>query len=117
MENNDKIQYSKENFWRKIAKSVKRAGERVVESALTGYYCLQDESTPKWAKSVIYGALGYFIMPLDAIPDLAPGVGFSDDYLALAGALALVAFTVKQEHRLAARKTLISFFSRGEQSR
>ncbi|WP_211605080.1 YkvA family protein [Vreelandella arcis] len=48
-----------------------------------------------WAKTTIYGALGYFISPVDAIPDLAPIVGYADDIGVLAGALAMVAAHIK----------------------
>ena len=51
-----------------------KAGKEVIEKALILYYCLQDDDTPAWAKTTIIGALGYFISPIDAIPDLVPVV-------------------------------------------
>ena len=68
------------------------------------YYCCLDGDTPVWAKTVIVSALGYFITPLDAIPDLMPGVGFADDLGAVALAMATVLAHVKPEHTAARRK-------------
>ncbi|MFV7772277.1 MULTISPECIES: YkvA family protein [Shewanella] len=98
--------YSDESFWRKVKQFAKQAGREVIDNALCLYYAAQRPDTPKWAKSVIFGALAYFIMPLDAIPDLTPVVGFSDDLGALAAALAMVSMYVNDEvKRQAAEKT------------
>ena len=62
------------------------------------------------AKTIIVAALGYFIAPMDAIPDVMPGVGFSDDLGALAVALAAVAMHIKPEHRQQAKEKLTTWF-------
>jgi uncharacterized membrane protein YkvA (DUF1232 family) len=67
---------------------------------------LKDPDTPMAAKGLIYGALGYFIMPLDAIPDITPIVGFSDDLTALATAITMVAMSIKDKHREEAEEKL-----------
>lgn len=103
-------QYTDESFWQKLAKFALRAGREVVESALTLYYCMRDQDTPKWAKAVILGALGYFIVPVDAIPDMTPVVGYMDDLGALTAALATVAAHVKDEHIAKAKETLARWF-------
>ncbi|WP_444676797.1 YkvA family protein [Halomonas sp. E19] len=64
--------YSDTGFWNKIRHSAGKASSRTLEPALKMYYSAQDPSTPRWAKATIYGALGYFISPIDAIPDLTP---------------------------------------------
>lgn len=79
--------YTDESFWQKVKKYARKAGEEVIGKALQLYYAAQNPDTPAWAKTVIYGALAYFIMPLDAIPDTLPVVGFTDDLGALAAAL------------------------------
>jgi uncharacterized membrane protein YkvA (DUF1232 family) len=66
------------------------------------YYCLKDVDTPTWARGVILGALGYFVLPADLVPDLIPFTGLADDFTVLVAALASVATHVKVEHRLAA---------------
>lgn len=91
--------YSEEGFWKKGAEFAKLAGKEVVEKALQMYYALQDPNTPAWAKTVIVGALGYFISPVDAIPDIIPMVGFADDLGVLTAAVATVAISITDEVR------------------
>jgi uncharacterized membrane protein YkvA (DUF1232 family) len=103
-------QYSEESFRKKLQGFALRAGRQVIEKALVLYYCLQDRDTPKWTKAVIVGALGYFIAPLDAVPDFTPVFGFVDDLTALALALPVVAVYVKHEHHERAREKLSRWF-------
>ncbi len=102
-------EFSEESFWTKInkyAKFAKKAGSELILTALTLYYCATDSDTPKWAKTVIIGALGYFIMLLDVIPDFTPIIGYTDDFGMLTLALATVALKVKPEHRQKAKEKL-----------
>ncbi|MCE8017811.1 DUF1232 domain-containing protein [Halomonas sp. MCCC 1A17488] len=102
--------YSEESFWDKVSHSARQAGRKTLEPALKMYYSAQDPSTPLWAKTAIYGALGYFISPIDAIPDLTPLLGYTDDMGVLAGALAIVAAKINDKHREQARATLARWF-------
>jgi uncharacterized membrane protein YkvA (DUF1232 family) len=68
-------------------------------TGLTLFYCLQDRDTPRWAKGVIVGALGYLILPADMVPDILPAIGYTDDWGALVAALATVAAFVKDDHK------------------
>lgn len=68
-----------ESFWKKIKKVAVSAGKAVIIQALTLYYCSRDSDTPAWAKGTILSALAYFVLPLDAIPDLIPGAGYCRD--------------------------------------
>ena len=86
--------YSKKGFWQKLIHYATTAGREVVEIALKLFYASQSPETPKWAKTIIYGALGYFINPVDAIPDLTPAVGYGDDLGVLVAALAIVAIHI-----------------------
>jgi uncharacterized membrane protein YkvA (DUF1232 family) len=94
--------YSESGFWDKLKKYAKLAGTEVVEKALLLYYAMQEEKAPAWAKATIAGALGYFIVPLDAIADLTPAVGYADDLGVLALAVAAVATYINEDVR---RKT------------
>ncbi|MFT3989988.1 MAG: YkvA family protein [Luteolibacter sp.] len=94
--------YSGPRLWKKLSQIAKLAGEKALLTSLTLFYCLKDSDTPKWAKGVIVGALGYLILPADAIPDILPGIGYSDDWGALVAALGTVAAYVKDEHKLKA---------------
>ncbi|BDY04306.1 YkvA family protein [Ferrimonas sp. YFM] len=90
--------FSVDSFWKKLRRYAITIGREAVEKALVLYFCLMDPATPTQAKTVILGALGYLILPLDVIPDLTPGVGFSDDIGALSVALATVAAHLTDEH-------------------
>ncbi|MBY5924423.1 MULTISPECIES: YkvA family protein [Halomonas] len=103
--------YSDERFWAKVSRYAKAAGEVTLSRALTLYYAARDKDTPVWAKTTIYGALGYFISPIDALPDLTPLIGYTDDMGMLAVALITVASYVKEEHRQLARAKLARWFS------
>ena len=103
--------YSDDSFWGKVKKYAKTAGDAVLEPALKMYYAAQDTETPIWAKTTIYGALGYFVSPIDAIPDVTPVVGYSDDLGVLVLALATVSAYVKDEHVTKAKETLNRWFS------
>ena len=103
--------YSDGNFWDKVKKYAKSAGESVLEPALKMYYAALDSDTPAWAKTVIFGVLGYFISPVDAIPDPAPVVGYTDDLGVLAAALAATAAHIKDVHVAKAKETLAQWFS------
>jgi len=98
--------YSDRRFWRKLSVHASAAGRQVLEKALWLYYAAQSPDTPKWARRVIYGALGYFVLPLDAIPDFAPLAGYTDDLGVMAAALAAVAFAIDDKVRQRARDTL-----------
>jgi uncharacterized membrane protein YkvA (DUF1232 family) len=106
--------YSDDSFWDKLKRYAAVVGKTGAELALMLYFCLRDAETPMRAKSVIAGALGYFILPLDAIPDVIPAVGFSDDLGALTLAVAIVAAHIKDEHRQQAKETLAKWFGPGD---
>lgn len=98
-----KKKYNDNKFWKTLTKAIKLTGVGVIEKALVLYYSAKDEATPKWAKSVIFGALGYFAFPLDAIPDIIPVAGYTDDISVLIAALGTVALYIKDEHKQMAR--------------
>lgn len=91
-------------FWRKL----KRVAARLpfTEDLLAAYYCAFDRETPFQVKAALIGALAYFVLPFDAIPDMMPMLGFADDAAVLATALRLVASHMRPEHRAAARRAL-----------
>lgn len=103
-------EFSDEGFWSKARKYARTAGESVLEPALKMYYAAQDPDTPTWARTTVYGALGYFITPIDAIPDISPFVGYSDDLGVLVAATAAIAAYIKQEHADKAKAKLTEWF-------
>lgn len=102
--------YSDDNFWNKVVKYAKSAGKDVIEKALLLYYAAQSPQTPMWAKTTIYGALGYFISPIDLIPDLMPVVGYTDDLGVLVVAIATVSAYINEDVRKQAADKLTSWF-------
>ncbi|MGH7822089.1 MAG: YkvA family protein [Candidatus Binatia bacterium] len=103
-------EYSEEGFWQKVARYARGAGREVVERALQLFYAAQAPETPVWAKTVIYGALGYFISLADAIPDLTPVVGYSDDLGVLVAAIATVTAYITPAIRDRARQKAKEWF-------
>ena len=79
MDNNFSKYYSETGLWEKIKKASKAAGTKVVYAVLLLYYAMQDKSMSVKTRLSIAAALGYFILPTDAIFDLTPIIGFSDD--------------------------------------
>jgi uncharacterized membrane protein YkvA (DUF1232 family) len=105
--------YSDGAFWRKVGGLAGQAGRKLLLTALTLFHCLQDRATPAWAKGVILGALGYLILPADALPDVLPVVGLTDDWAAIAAALATVAAYVRDEHKAKAREQVARLLGKG----
>jgi uncharacterized membrane protein YkvA (DUF1232 family) len=76
------------------------------EDLLSAYYCAFDVRTPRHVQAALLGAIAYFILPFDFIPDMLPVLGFTDDAAVLATAIRLVAAHITPEHREAARARL-----------
>jgi uncharacterized membrane protein YkvA (DUF1232 family) len=102
--------YSEASFWDKLKKFARFAGKEVIGKALQLYYALQAPATPIWAKTVIIAALGYFISPIDAIPDAIPVVGYADDLGVLVAAIATVSTYITDEIKTKAKAKLDEWF-------
>ncbi len=105
--------YSEVTFWQKVGQCALKAGREAIGKALVLYYTLGEPATPAWAKTAITAALGYFIFPADAIADITPSIGFSDDLGVLLVALATVASSVTPEARKRAAERLDALFGGG----
>ncbi len=93
-----------QGFWDKLRKTLGQVP--FIEDALAAYYCATDGKTPIYVKAVLMGALAYFIVPYDVIPDFIPGLGFTDDAAILAAAISAVRSALRPEHFDAARAFL-----------
>lgn len=104
--------YSEKSFREKLQGYAKTAGIQVVYSALLLYHLLMDKTVPLKAKIMITAALGYFILPTDAIPDIAPVVGFGDDLGVLIFALSEISSNITPEIKEKAREQLNQWFNK-----
>lgn len=94
----------KRDFWptlRRVARNIPFA-----EDAVAAYYCALDRETPGHVRAALVGALAYFVLPIDAVPDFLPLVGFADDASIIAAAIATVRMHMKDRHYEAARRSL-----------
>ncbi len=91
-------------FWSKLKRVVARLP--FAEDLLAAYYCAFDKETPRHVQATLLGAIAYFILPVDFIPDMLPVLGFTDDAAVLATAIRLVATHITSDHREAARAAL-----------
>ena len=91
-------------FWKKARRVA--AGLPFAEDLLAAYYCAFDRDTPMQVKAALVGALAYFVLPFDFVPDFLPVLGFADDAAVLATALHMVAGHMRPEHREAAKRAL-----------
>lgn len=102
--------YSDTKLFEKLGKFAAKAGKKLVYVVLLLYYTLQKDNVPLKAKATIIGVLGYFISPIDAIPDIIPLIGYTDDFGALLVALAVVSVYVDEEVKSKAKNKLESWF-------
>ena len=91
-------------FWIKFKRVVAKLP--FAEDLLAAYYCAFDKQTPRHVQAALLGAIAYFILPFDFIPDMLPVLGFTDDAAVLATAIRMVATHITPEHRDAARAAL-----------
>ena len=92
------------DFWKKARRVLCRLP--FAEDLLAAYYCAFDQTTPLHVKAALVGAIAYFVLPFDFIPDMLPALGYTDDAAVLLTALRMVAAHLRPEHREAARIAL-----------
>ncbi|MCF3932138.1 DUF1232 domain-containing protein [Acuticoccus sp. M5D2P5] len=91
-------------FWPTLRKAARHIP--FMHDLVAAYYCALDPSVPWKVRGTLFGALLYFVTPLDAIPDFLVGIGFTDDATVLLGAITIVAAHITAEHRRRAEKAL-----------
>jgi uncharacterized membrane protein YkvA (DUF1232 family) len=92
------------SFFAKLLRLVSRLP--FAEELLAAWYCAFDRATPTHVKATLVGAIAYFVLPLDVVPDLVPLMGFTDDAAVLALAIRSIAAHMTDSHRAAARHKL-----------
>ena len=97
-------QIVRESFWTKARQTLGHIP--FSEDAVAAFHCATDSTTPLPVRATLFGALAYFILPFDFLPDMLPVLGFTDDAAVLATAIRMVSSHITSEHREAARTAL-----------
>ena len=79
--------YDPRRFWKKLRRTFRRLGVKAVYYALILSYAMQSPQVSRQDQGIILGALGYFLLPFDIVPDFIPGIGYTDDIAALSFAI------------------------------
>ena len=91
-------------FWDKVRGTLGKIS--FVEEAVAAFYAATDPMTPAWVKATLVGALAYFVLPFDGVPDFIVALGYTDDLAVLLGAMRAVGSHITNAHRERARATL-----------
>lgn len=93
-----------------IRRAFRRMGQQAVYSVLLMTHAYRNKEVPPWAKRIIIGSLGYVLAPIDAVPDLSPIIGYTDDIGVLSFGLVTIASYINQDVRIAARRDVKRLF-------
>ena len=104
----DRLAQDRDTLRRRFWLKLKQVAAKLpfIEDLLAAYYCAFDKETPRHVQAALLGAIAYFILPFDFIPDMLPVLGYTDDAAVLATAIRLVATHITDDHREAARAAL-----------
>ena len=94
----------REGFWKKARSTLGKVP--FTEDAVAAFYCATDSATPLPIRATLFGALAYFVLPIDAIPDVLLGLGFTDDAAILVAAFTAARMHITDAHRAKAREWL-----------
>ena len=102
--------YSEESFWRKIEQYGRVAGAKAVYYTVLLWYVATKKSTPLPVKMLIFGGLGYFVLPIDSVPDFLVGIGYADDIAILIGIVSAYGMYMDDESKAKARARVRELF-------
>lgn len=94
----------KAGFWPKVGRVAARIP--FADRMISVYYAARDPETPLAAKGIMMGALAYFVLPTDAIPDVLAGIGFTDDAAVITAVIATLGANIRKRHRELAEQAL-----------
>lgn len=98
-------------FWKKLAQKALKASKELVTDVISLYYVAVDKGTPAKEKAIGIAAVSYFFIPLDAIPDWTPVVGYSDDIAIVLAAVGALTPYITEEIRNKSKAFLDRYFS------
>lgn len=94
----------RQGFWPKLGRVAARLP--FANRLVSVYYAARDPETPMAAKGIMMGALAYFVLPTDAIPDILAGIGFTDDAAVITAVIATLGANIRKRHMEAAERAL-----------
>jgi uncharacterized membrane protein YkvA (DUF1232 family) len=92
------------SFWRKIKQTAGLIP--FADEVVAIWYCARDPATPVKVKATLLGAVAYFVLPFDALPDFLAGLGYTDDFAVVLAAFRAVRPHIRETHRERARDAL-----------
>ena len=92
------------DFWQKLKVAARKVP--FIDDLTSVYYCAIDPATPLQVKAILFGALAYFVVPFDIVPDFIAILGFGDDAAVLYAAIRMVLPHIKPTHRAQAKDAL-----------
>ncbi len=98
-------QVVRESFWTKARQTLGKVP--FTEEAVAAFYCATDAATPMTVRVTLFGALAYFVLPFDIIPDFIVGLGYTDDAAVLLAAYTACKTHITEDHRAKARDWLL----------
>jgi uncharacterized membrane protein YkvA (DUF1232 family) len=110
-----KLYFTENRLLKKVRRFALEAGLKTTYAVLLLFYAFRKKETPIYAKNIIIGVLGYFIAPIDGIPDLTPVFGFTDDFGVLMFGLITLACYIDDEVKTKARGKLMDWFGTYEE--
>lgn len=107
--------YDSRSLFQKIKGFAKKVGVKTIYLVLILYYSTFDKELPVKDRLLVVAALGYFILPVDIIPDALFG-GFADDAAALMYVVKHIWKNLSPETFGKARKKLDEWFGNVDES-
>lgn len=100
----DTQQIDSAGFWSKVKANLGRVP--FMDEVVAVWYCARDPATPAKVKAILFGAVAYFVLPFDVVPDVIVGLGYGDDLAILIAAIRAVRPHITDRHREMARAAL-----------
>ena len=102
--------FNSANRWQKIGKYGKSIGATVLYPVLLLFYLLKSGDINLKEKAMIIGTLGYFVLPVDLLPDAIAGVGYTDDIAAITATITALASCITEDIQNEAKEQLRNLF-------
>ena len=102
--------FSESELWQKVGNFGKSLGATVLYPVFLLFNLLKSGDINLKEKAMIIGTLGYFILPVDLLPDAIVGVGYADDAAALTAAVTALASCITEDIQNESKEQLRKIF-------